>query len=329
MAIYGKTTRQMLVDLINEGNPDLPFPINDTDFDFTMPEVIADPGNGHNTRVRVIAKAGTNYTGNVLVTYRRLTIGTIFRNMILELEHWVPNTGANNNVINNIYNLLPLFSEKFGLNFEAGPDFWNNQNLTGMHGVNGNTFNITASANNWAYIGSVQARWLVGERTLDSLLPNDIVDGRLYPGGNDLDDTTRKYWVTPDGFDIDHTINAANLNSTDLTRVPLGLWQDYNQTAMQTFFINTILPQVIPRDNNKGLSAYVGLSTVGVNNENDPNFNYKTRVGGVNGLQLIRVTLPNAAYPEANSEFFNRCLVLNFPADCPWAMGRLYFHYNV
>lgn len=330
MAIYGKTTRQMLVDLINEGNPDLPFPINDTDFDFTMPEVIADPGNGHNTRVRVIAKAGTNYIGNILVTYRRLTISTIFRNMILELEHWVPNTGANGNVISNVYSLLPLFSEKFGLNFEANDQCWNNQNLTGNHGVGGSTFNITAHANNWAYIGSVQARWLVGERTLESLLPNDIVAGRQYPGGNDLDNPEHKYYVTPDGFDRDYTEYKNFMESSSIASGVNGAVSQMigiSMNSLDTFgrsFMSTVLNSI----RNRAGDFYLANMDSSHHAGSSPN-GYLNLPFSLNGTYARRYALPHAAVPEANAEFYNRVVVIELPEDCPWGTGKLFLHYNV
>jgi hypothetical protein len=67
----------------------------------------------------------------------------------------------------------------------------------------------------------------------------------------------------------------------------------------------------------------------GINNKND-----------LTGLIWRRYTLPHPDVPEANSEFFNRCVVLDTwesfvmtgaPVSTPraWAAGRIFLHYNV
>jgi len=332
MAIYTKTAKQMLVDLINEGNPNLPFPINDTDFDFTLPETIIDPGNGHNTRIRVIAKPNTNYIGNIVVTYRRLNVGFLFRNMTLEVQKWVANSGQGSGSLILLSNLLPIYSEKYGIPFTAGE--WTDQWLTGFHGIRGDTFTIAPTANNLVFVGSVTGRWRVGERTLESLLPVDVVAGRLYPGGNNQDDPMRKYWITPDGFNTDYSNKSAILNGwLGNANHPLGQWQDSGVSALHTRLINEVFPMVIPRNGPRiTATSYVGRAalTNGTSfNGNDPTTGYLVKELGMTGARTNRYILPHAAVPEANSEFFNRVLVLTLPDDCPWGTGALYFHYNV
>lgn len=331
MAIYAKTAKQMLVDLINEGNPNLPFPINDSDFDFTVPEVITDPGNGHNTKIRVIAKPNTNYIGNIVVTYRRLNIGYIFRNMTLEVDRWIANTGVNSGSLLTLNELLPLYSEKYGLPFTVGE--WTDRWLSGVHGIRGDAFSITPLSSNLVFVGTISARWYIGERTLDSLLPVDVVAGRLYPGGNDLDDPEHKYWVTPDSFNIDFTDKADVLNNGSLSAIPIGRYQGGQFTSAQQRFVDEVLPRVTarnhPRITEANYIAHVGNGSVGSYPADYELSGYLVRELGLTGIQPIRYTLPDARVPEANSEFFNRVLVLPMPADCPWGTGNLYFHFNV
>lgn len=329
MAIYSKTTKQMLVDLINEGNPNLPFPINDSDFDFTVPEEIADTGNGHNTKLRVIAKPNTNYIGNIVVTYRRLNVGYIFRNMTLEVQRWIANTGNNNTTLLQLNDLLPLYSEKYGMPFTVGE--WTNRNLTGGHGVGGVLFPIAPLSTNLVFVGSINAKWVIGERTLESLLPVDVVEGRLYPGGNDLDSPEHKYWVTPDSFHLDFSDQLDIVNSTWLTAVQLGQWSNTSVGQLQTRFGTEVLPRLIPRphllittDGYKCEGTMTGTQ-LGATTPNG----YLARPLGLNGLVVQRLTLPHASYPEANSEFYNRALVITLPDNCPWGAGTLFFHYNV
>lgn len=323
MAIYSKTSKQMVVDLINAGNPNLPFPINATDFEFSTPEVIADPGNGHNTRIRVMSKPNTNYVGNVVVTYRRLTMGYVFRNMVLSVQNWIANSGANGTALTTIRNLLPLFSDKYGFNFV--PEEWNDGTLTGYHGVRGDAFSISPVPTNLAFIGSIQAKWEIGERTLESLLPVDQVGGRRYPGGNDFSGT-HKYWVTPDGFDFDFTQYATSLESISM-RV-FGYTGSGGAAEMQLLG-NLIANNCKVRDG-APMSKYRHWSAS--NSSTDPDdtaYGYRGSVGGLNGITPIRLSLPNVNFPEANSEFYNRAIVVTLPDDCPWGAGRIFLHYNI
>lgn len=334
MAIYTKTAKQMLVDLINEGNPNLPFPINDTDFDFTLPETITDPGNGHNTKIRVIAKPNTNYIGNIVVTYRRLNVGFLFRNMTLEVQKWVANSGQASGNLIQIDTLLPLYSEKYGIPFTVGE--WNNAWLTGYNGIRGDAFTLSPRSSNLVFIGTIQAKWFVGERTLESLLPVDVVAGRLYPGGNNLDDPAHKYWVTPDSFNMDFSDVSAVLESYWLTSGS-SAYLGYNASSAGSAhlqFRDLCLSRIAPRPES-GIDGYktdlwyssnvISLSA----SKNNVNAGVDVVEGGLNGSALKRYVLPSSLVPEANSEFYNRCVVLEIPDSSPWGAGNLYFHYNV
>jgi hypothetical protein len=330
MAIYTKTAKQMLVDLINEGNPNLPFPINDTDFDFTLPETITDPGNGHNTKIRVIAKPNTNYIGNIVVTYRRLNVGFLFRNMTLEVQKWVANSGQASGNLIQIDTLLPLYSEKYGIPFTVGE--WTNAWLTGYNGIRGDAFTLSPTSSNLVFIGTIQAKWFVGERTLESLLPVDVMGGRLYPGGNNLDDPAHKYWVTPDSFNMDFTEHKDILRHTYINGYFLG----YNNSSIAPFqrqFITDVLSKVVPREHplidKTNYVADTSVSTSAGIAINQAGYGYKVAPLGLGGLQPTLYTLPHPHVPEANSEFFNRVLVFTLPDDCPWGAGKLYFHFNV
>jgi len=325
MAIYSKTSKQMVVDLINAGNPNLPFPINATDFEFSTPEVITDPGNGHNTRIRVMAKPNTNYVGNVVVTYRRLTMSYVFRNMTLQVQNWIANTGANGTVLTTVRSLLPLYKDKYGFNFV--PEEFTDGNLTGYHGIRGDAFNITPLATNLAFIGSVNARWDIGERTLESLLPVDQVQGRRYPGGNDFSGA-HKYWVTPDGFDVDFTSDAAFLDAFTVGRA-FGV--SHSTYSLQMQQLGALIAARCPVRPGAPFAAYLhrSVNSNDLSSPDDATYGYRAVTGGLNGLTTVRVTLPHANFPEANSEFYNRAIIVTLPDDCPWGAGRIFLHYNI
>lgn len=335
MAIYSKTTKQMMVDLINAGNPQLPFPINETDFEFGLPEVMADPGNGHNTKIRVTAKPNTNYVGNVQLTYRRLDVGRIFRNMTLEVFRWIANSGANGTVLSTVNDMLPLYSEKFGFNFQVGE--WNQANLTGYNGIRGDVFNLTPVATNLAFVGTVPAKWTIGERTLESLLSVDVIEGRRYPGGNDFVTPGHQYWVTPDGFDIDYSFAKDYLESQNVATGNAGVVRgavyvgdNYGdgQGPIRQYIENNCLKTL----KNRSGEFYTIVTAAGAGQAVQDGINTPYRL---NGCLFRRYALPHADVPEANSEFYNRCMVIDM-ADSTggngprkWGTGRIFLHYNV
>ena len=340
MAIYSKTTKQMVVALINSGNPQLPFPINETDFEFSLPEVITDPGNGHNTRIRIMAKPNTDYTGNVLVTYRRLDMSRIFKNMTLHVQNWIANNGATGTVLTNIRTLLPLYGEKYGFNFN--PIEWIDGTLSGYNGVRGDLFNISPVTTNLAFVGTVSARWEIGERTLESLLPVDQLVGRRFPGGNDFSvEANHRYWVLPDGFNTDYTFAKDYLENTTIAtgaagavRANVFVGDNYLDSGKPTrqWIEDNLLKTLKARDgSNYTITSPAGPAEVtnGINTKYD-----------LTGLVWRRYALPHPDLPEANSEFYNHVVVLDtaesyagvgFPASTrrAWATGKLYFHYNL
>lgn len=340
MAIYSKTTKQMVVDLINQGNPQLPFQINETDFEFSLPEVIVDPGNGHNTRIRVMAKPNTNYTGNVVLTYRRLDIARIFKNVTPHVQSWIANNGANGTVLTTARNLLPLYGEKYGFNFN--PTEWTDVNLNGYNGIRGDLWNLTPLATNLAFVGTLPCRWEIGERTLESLLPVDQLVGRRFPGGNDFSvEANHRYWVLPDGFDVDYTFAKDYLehsylagNNTGGVRANVFVGDNYGDggSAIRRWVEDNLLKTLKARDG----SSYTLVQPAGPSNVvNGINTKYD-----LTGLLWQRYALPHPDVPEANSEFYNRVVVLDTKnsyagsgfgpsTQRAWATGKLYFHYNV
>lgn len=328
MAIYSKTTKQMMVDLINEGNPQLPFPINATDFEFTVPEIIPETPAGHNTSIRISARPNTDYVGNVVLTYRRLNIGYIFRNMTLLVDRWMPNIGMSTTYIQ-LRELLPLFGEKYGFNFI--PEEWYDQALTGYNGISGHTFNIRPLPTNLAFVGAVAAKWLIGEQSLETLLPVDVIPGRQYPGGNDFAEINeRKYWVNPDNFDYDYSAHKDVLENPYLPNVVIG-YDSSSYSQSDQAFIDACISKLPVRPDSR-FDTYIakaGVSSNQADASSHPTHGVLMVEGGLNGIYPRRYTLPNSAVPEANSEFYNRCIVLDIPDECEWATGRLFFHYNV
>lgn len=324
MAIYGKTARQMLVDLINEGNPDLPFDIDTTNFDFTSPVVYTDPDGDHNTRVRVIAKPESPYVGNVLLTYRRLDLGDLFQGITPVVHRWIENSydGYGSQNIQ-LHDLLPLYSKKYGITLE--PSQIVSRTMYESYGVpDGRPVQLTATADSLVFIGRTDVLWRLGKRTLGDLIQVDELDGREYPNGNDFTDPdSRKTYLTPFTYPVDHSMENEQANKvlryigtggTNLrTTAGSGSTKHLSQLLMD--MINAQLPTDVGfRIEASGVS-YTRPVTDGT--------------VSITGLVAYRAALPHDDYPEANAEFFNTMAVIKIPEDCPWGTGDIYIHYNL
>lgn len=331
MPIYSKTAKQQLVDLINEGNPDLPFALNVTDYDFTDPTAITTTPEGHNTQIRVIAKTTAPYTGNVLLTYRRMDLGKLFNGVVPTVRKWVENSGSTTSYDHLIYlyEILPLFTKKYGILLEESEI--QNENLRERHGNNPDDYHwyLRAKGDSVLFVGNTRAEWHIGERELWDLLQVDEVEGRQYPDSNDF--TTpenRKPYLTPLTFDVDFTLFHQSNPHLDY-HTNYAFWLSYNSTyhRIQSMNLTAIL--------NTYVAPVVGFSFVEYSGENYTN--HYTWNGGFNsqgealtyGIPYRVYNLPHDDVPEANSEFYNRLMVIEIPEDCPWGAGQIYIHFNI
>lgn len=323
-SFYNKTAKQLLVDLINEGNPDMPFPINMTDYDFTRPEGIEVLPNGHNTQIRVIAKPTAPYTGNVLLTYRRINLASLFRGVIPEVKHWVSVSGYQwyQDLIQ-LHDLLNKFSKKYGILLEK--DQIRNVGLDRYNGDRGDFFNIYAENDSLVFVGYTQAKWTIGKRTLEDLLEVDDIEGRVYPDGNDFsEDLDRRPYLTPlfhnTDFTMYHQENGSNWNRYDYRFSGTTASSYYRQYRIYEGIMDSAFRQAF------GFGVVPGYDYTRYDHAGTG----KDENGDVylHDIRYYRISLPDARYPEANSEFFNSAIVIEIPEDCPWGVGNIYFHYN-
>lgn len=177
MAIYKGGDLDNLIDLINENNPNLPWPLDKVNFIYGKPVPIVGATDAQpNTTVRVQAKFASKYRGSIDVVYRRVNLSTLFRGIPIIIYRWWSG---------NIYmrDLLPLINEKYGLNLAN--DFGQGEGWSTS--TSGQLRTLLQNANNYFYTGSVQVRLFLDkeELGLDILRVVDI-DRVAWPGGNDF-----------------------------------------------------------------------------------------------------------------------------------------------
>lgn len=342
MAIYTKTARQMLVDLINESNPELPFSINTIDYDFTDPVSIPVTEEDHNTEIRIIAKPSSPYVGNRLLTYRRLNLAYLFRNITPKIQQWVENTSNVNSttVRATLHRFLPLYSKKYGINLEASQI--RQVNLTERMGlVPTEWFSITAENKSLVFVGSTEAQWSIGRRRLSELLQIDEVNGRHYPAYNNTVRESEEPFVdyrpllTQATHHIDFTLYAQE-NASDWTRLTSatiltsyqGSTHSVVQRHRQELLYRTILDESFKQKFGFGINTNVGLRNTVYDRQYTAKIDAATATAALGGISYMDISLPHADFPEANSEFFNSAVVFLIPEDCPWGVGNVFLHYN-
>lgn len=319
MIFYDQTPRQMLVDLINEANPTMPFPVNTSDYDFMDPVPIEETPEGHNTEIRIIARPTAPYLGNKIVTYRRLHLANLFQGVTPYVRKWVENGGSSHSTAHRIrlYELLPIFSKRYGITLDETQI--NDHQLLERDGNDPNRrFNITARTDSIVYVGSVQSQWIIGLRELSNLLHTDEINDIQYPGGNDFSlPDQRKFYLTPVVFESDFTVDEM-ANPTH--------WNYQNNYALggttSTNYVQWFDAIFTP-------FADAFEQETGIRPTYNGRYGYRNVDFDFGGFTIRRINLPNANYPEANHDYYNRCVVLECPNDCSWGTGYIYMHYNV
>ena len=329
MSLYPKQSLQMLVDLINQANPQLPVPLTTTNALYGTPAVIAPGGNIQNTSIKVTALAGTKYVGNTTLTYRRLDFSILFRNLPIVIYKYSPAaTGASPYKISD---LLPLINAKYGLtlttadvvdgNLPAG-----NTNAVAAIGLAAGTRNSSITVNaqtaSPGFVGSFTLYWVQAPQDISQMIAvTNLETARQFPGGVSLvpGDCSTPYVVDLDSYYYDFTsaLNtaAANLSAGFATIIAwilnnnLGVTADgTNPTAARAALVNAI--------------AAASGKAYNVTQPASTNFS-------LYGIRVKQYNLPNAAVPEADSKYFNSCLVIDLLTANSWGAGRLICHYNV
>lgn len=179
--ILNKPSVDLIIDLINVANSTS---LNNTKISFGAPSVLTGDPNNHNTGVNVLAVPGSGYIGDVDVTYNRLDIGLLFKNIALNLDVSAPTSTKD---------LLPLLNSKYGLGLTIDDI---EDNAIDMSGNAPHSHVIVMKDSSLAYIGQVTTTIgpdpEVGER-LDTVILTTNLNGLLYPNADTSKAQAREY----------------------------------------------------------------------------------------------------------------------------------------
>ena len=291
MTDYRKPQGDLLYDLIEESNPG--FKSKFSQSDYILDSVTAyTPGTGEiqNTTIRCRAKPGGRALGSKTLKYRRIAMASILRGVTVKLTNWAPTTTLT------IAEVLTTINAMYGLTLVPS-------DIPATSTITQGNVNLGVTGSN-CYTGIIALNWTKGKRNLSDAITavngSSNLNGRLWPGGNTFGGARK-----PQG---DFATYGADLSSQSATLN--GLIASGTATTGVAWLTNVATE----------LNAQYGSSFF--------SSNAATTQGGMGGLTYAKVTLPNAAYPDANSAKYNRAIVLTAAADS-WFQGKLYLHFNV
>lgn len=312
MPIYTESPKKLVVDLINESNPQLPYPLEESKVRLGVPEKIT-PDGIVNTRIWVFPTNDSPYRGKMQLRYRRIDLRDLFKNVRPEI-HKYTSVAVGNSPFTTAQ-LLADFNVKYGLNLQpediqslaypaASDDYYPGQRTCIQE--------LRVKPSCLAYLGTDQAgeslnlRWVFTERDLATVITQTDLDGRLYPGGN--------------VFDSNHKVVVAlSTYGTDFTSISDVLEQIRTLGGIQFGTGDPRSLQILNYMNTQ--SAVNTWSQTDTPGEADY---------GLRTVPIYAFTLPHADYPDANPEF-NRIAVINYDTfgAAKRQVGKAYLHYNV
>ena len=307
MSIYAKQSLDLVMDLINQSNPGLTTPVSASNVKLGTPAAIAVVAPSiADTSIRVTALPNQFYIGNTTLKYRRINLANLFKNMSLEIRKY--SAAAANVSPYTLYQLLADINAKYGLSltqddftdasFPAASD--------GFYSDRTSKVTLVTKATSLAYTGQIDIRWVYDKPLLANLISTPDIPGRLYPGGNTFD-SNHKYVTNSEMFGIDASDQSAILNGAAFaTGILVGNTTYVSQHKTVLDFLNNLT----------GKTYAAEAATAG-----QP-FN-------INGATITRYTLPDATVPQANSQYYNRLVLITLPDTNPWGVGKIYIHFNV
>jgi hypothetical protein len=292
-----KAQDRLLYDLIEDSNPGFQaaFPLNKIQFGAPAVKTIdpADPYKRDTTCI-VSPKQGSGLVGSKTISYRRIDVGSLFRNMVVQIQTYYASTTLPKTIwqaeVNSRFGIVTL------------PADWNNISS----GIAANTVYTGTTLSGLCYKGTLTLQWVPGKRPASDLIPDAKVAlvGRTYPAGNDFTTPGRK---------------------------PVGEWQvygvDFSPQGAANLEPNSAVTAFAAGFTSAGMTSLLNFLNANTGRTNWSNKD-STIDGGICGLTWYKYTIPSASVPEANSARFNRVMVIQGVAGS-WFSGKILLHYNV
>lgn len=293
MTDYKRSAEAILYDLIEESNPGFQASHPLADLVFGVPTAISTPtGSIVNTSVLIKGKPGSQTVDKRTVTYRRINMASLFRNVgpggVVRVTKYLAATQLP------IAELPKLLLDQYGLNIPLA-------NLSGATSIGVGGANNYQVINHLCFTGTITLAWAKGPQILSDLFGSDLsLAGRRYPTKLvDVGDTTK----------------------------PQGEFLAYNADLSKVSGTLNAITSGVPQGTSGGITSIVAEINAQV-----PEAAVTTQAAeaarGIGGAKVIwtRYILPHADVPEADPAFA-RVVVIQSQADS-WFQGRILLHYN-
>lgn len=286
---YKKPVNELVVDLINRDNPQLPFPIKYNECFFGIPTTWSQSGDFRNTEVNVTPRSNSPYIGGFKVRYRRLRFQSLFPDGVW-FDDWYSANAQN----------LAMADYLTALNLRTGTKLVPaDMSGTQVSVARVGTSYASAHANNLAFTGVITNQF-AGKYPVDVHVPADASVLVHWDGvPRDETDPLRRYTVY--GHDFSAFADYLETWSTSATKTLLATDPDLVNLVQ---YIADITGQAF-------------------------NLNADNSQGDLSGAFGLRKALPNSTWPGVNDADFNRVVSIYRSAKTGNMPDQLFLHYKV
>lgn len=172
MSDLTKLPKQVMIDLINTDNGSS---LTDTLLDFGLPTAATGQSPARNTELTVSAKAGSGYTGSVVVTYNRLGLTTDILTPSGKDATFIAGDALK------IKDIIPELNALLNINL-TDDDYIDGDLPTFVGGIPNETLDVVvvANANSLCYTGSLTFHLKSDEIELSSVITITQLNGLTY-----------------------------------------------------------------------------------------------------------------------------------------------------
>lgn len=188
-APYSKPSQQLFWDLVNKSNPQLRIPLSDNNCVVYGYPVAQNPttGNGQrNTRIRLYAKVGMGYSGELTVNYNRLNLTSLFTGNDPKITNYAADTSET---------VIAAFNAAYGLSLKYArlstgsqpawtigmdiPDLIPNSTYLSGNYYSDNNRSHSAAPESLCWIGTINITRIKGNPDLGVLITKpELMDSR-------------------------------------------------------------------------------------------------------------------------------------------------------